>query len=82
MTLEQKVAQLFIVRAGSLYDLDDGNGDPVARYQVGGILFQGSDLADPEQTRTLLADFQQRSLANSGLQDTVLEFLGSLVRNT
>lgn len=67
MTLEQKVAQLFIVSTGSLYDLDDGNGDPLARYQVGGILLNGSDLDDPEQTRTMLADFQERSLANSGL---------------
>lgn len=67
MTLEQKVAQLFVVQQGSLDDLGEEDVDPLTAYPIGGFLYMGGDLEDPEQTRAMLADARQRSLDAIGL---------------
>lgn len=61
MTLEQKVAQLFIVEPSVLDDLGGDDGDPMQRYPVGGLLFPAYYMESPDQTRAMLSEMQQRS---------------------
>ena len=67
MTLEQKVAQLFVVPPGALDDLGDEGVDPLVDYPVGGFLFLGSDIENPDQTRAMLENMQRRSVESTGL---------------
>lgn len=66
MTLEEKVAQLFIVEPSALEGLA-GNGDPLERYPVAGFIYFQSSLQNPDQTRTMLASTQQRMRDVTGL---------------
>lgn len=66
MTLEQKVAQLFIVTSEALVEgvsqvtqAGDMTRDGVAAHPVGGIVYFAQNLLDPEQTTTMLANVKQ-----------------------
>lgn len=61
MTLQQKVAQLFVVRPDALDGLCADGVDPLTEYPVGGFLYMGGHLDDPNQTRAMLSDAQQRA---------------------
>lgn len=67
MTLEQKVAQLFIVEPEVLDWLDEKDGDPMKHYPVGGFIYFASALESPDQTRAMLSEAQQRSQNAIGL---------------
>ncbi len=66
MTLEQKVAQLFIVTPEALVEgvsqvtqAGDMTREGVAAHPVGGIVYFAQNLLDPEQTTTMLASVKQ-----------------------
>lgn len=66
MTLEQKVAQLFIVTPEALVkgvsqvtQAGDMTREGVAAHPVGGIVYFAQNLLDPEQTTTMLASVKQ-----------------------
>ena len=66
MTLEQKVAQLFIVTPEALVkgvsqvtQAGDMTREGVAAHPVGGIVYFAQNLLDPEQTTTMLANVKQ-----------------------
>lgn len=66
MTLEQKVAQLFIVTPEALVEgvsqvtqAGDMTREGVAAHPVGGIVYFAQNLLDPEQTTTMLANVKQ-----------------------
>ena len=73
MTLEQKVAQLFIVRpesftgTGVVLDAESITVDALQDYPVGGFLFVGDNLEDASQTSSMLAGTQQHSQHAIGL---------------
>lgn len=66
MTLEQKVAQLFIVTPEALVEgvsqvtqAGDMTREGVTAHPVGGIIYFAQNLLDPEQTTTMLANVKQ-----------------------
>ena len=66
MTLEQKVAQLFIVTPEALVEgvsqvtqAGDMTREGVTAHPVGGIVYFAQNLLDPEQTATMLANVKQ-----------------------
>lgn len=66
MTLEQKVAQLFIVTPEALVEgvsqvtqAGDMIREGVTAHPVGGIVYFAQNLLDPEQTTTMLANVKQ-----------------------
>lgn len=66
MTLEQKVAQLFIVTPEALVEgvsqvtqAGDMTREGVTAHPVGGIAYFAQNLLDPEQTTTMLANVKQ-----------------------
>lgn len=73
MTLEQKIYQLFVVDPEALtgYDLVTAAGDAtresLAARPVGGIIYFGQNLIDPDQTRTMLSNTQQYAREISGV---------------
>lgn len=64
MTLEEKVAQLFVVRpedvtgVGTQVAAGEATRAALERYPVGGICYFAKNLEDPAQTRSLLANTQ------------------------
>ena len=74
MTVEEKVAQLFVARAESfcsdgstLTYVDDDVRSNVAKYPVGGICFLSDNLVDSQQTKQLMSELQAASQANGGV---------------
>lgn len=73
LTLEQKVAQLFIVRPESITGVDvatqagPATEEALATYPVGGIAYFQQNLIDPDQTRTMLANSQAYAQEAVGL---------------
>lgn len=72
MTLEQKVAQLFIVTPEALVEgvsqvtqAGDMTREGVTAHPVGGIVYFAQNLLDPEQTTTMLANVK-RFYADAG----------------
>ena len=66
MTLEQKVAQLFIMTPEALVEgvsqvtqAGDMTREGVTAHPVGGIVYFAQNLLDPEQTTTMLANVKQ-----------------------
>lgn len=66
MTLEQKVAQLFIVTPEALVEgvsqvtqAGDMTREGVTAHPVGGIVYFAQNLLDPEQTTTMIANVKQ-----------------------
>ncbi len=62
MTLEDKIAQLFLVApealTGDEYTLTVNTNEILSHYRVGGIVFLGQNIASEEQFRALVATFQ------------------------
>lgn len=73
LTLEQKVAQLFIVRPESITGVDTATQagpateEALQTYPVGGIAYFQKNLLDPDQTATMLANVQAYSEEAVGL---------------
>lgn len=73
MTLEQKVAQLFIVRPESITGVDTvtqagpATEEALQTYPVGGIVYFQKNLLDPEQTAAMLENTQAYSDEAVGL---------------
>lgn len=73
MTLEEKVAQMFIVRpeaitgVGVAVEAGDATRQALEKYPVGGIIYFGDNLENPDQTRTLLSNTQQFGTQATGL---------------
>ena len=74
LTLEEKVAQLFIVTPEQLtpeYSPVIAAGDvtkkAVNKYPVGGIIYLGPNLVSPDQTKTMLDNVQKYSMERIGL---------------
>lgn len=66
MTLEQKVAQLFVVAPEALVEgvsqvtqAGDATHEGVRTWPVGGIVYFASNLVDPDQTTAMLANVRQ-----------------------
>ena len=64
LTLEQKVAQLFVVRPEAITDVGvaiaagDATRDALTKYPVGGICYFAENLKDPKQTTEMLRNSQ------------------------
>lgn len=64
MTLEEKVAQMFIVPPESVIDIGvaiaagDATKEALEKTPVGGFIYFSSNLQDPEQTREMLSNTQ------------------------
>ena len=64
LTLEQKIAQLFVVRPEAITDVDvaiaagDATRDALTKYPVGGICYFAGNLQTPKQTTEMLRNSQ------------------------
>lgn len=73
MTLEQKVAQMFMVTPEAITGVDAATQagaateSALAEYPVGGIVYFQKNLIDPDQTKTMIANTQAYSQEASGL---------------
>ena len=73
MTLEQKVAQLFMVTPEAITGVDAATQagaateSALAEYPVGGIVYFQKNLIDPDQTKTMIANTQAYSQEASNL---------------
>lgn len=73
MTLEEKIAQLFVVRPedlageGDLTAASAATKQGLAKNTPGGICYFARNIVSPEQTRTLLADTQAAAQQANGL---------------
>ena len=73
MTLEQKVAQLFIVRpealtgVGQVVAASDATKEALERMPVGGVIYFATNLEDADQTREMLANTQAYGQEVTGL---------------
>lgn len=73
LTLEQKVAQMFIVRpesltgVGQVVSAGDTTRQALAQTTVGGIVYFADNLQDADQTRTMLANTQAYAQEANGL---------------
>lgn len=73
MTLEQKVAQLFMVTPEAITGVDAATQagaateSALAEYPVGGIVYFQKNLIGPDQTKTMIANTQAYSQEASGL---------------
>ncbi|MBR7008131.1 MAG: glycoside hydrolase family 3 protein [Ruminococcus sp.] len=70
MTLEEKIGQLFVVRAtaldlnktqGSVTVCDDGVKTALKQYHVGGVVYFTDNIKDPQQLTKLSSDLQAAS---------------------
>ncbi len=78
MTIEEKIAQLFILTPDALR----GDGDTITVYDdafaacfnempVGGFILMGENLTGAEQTRTLISHIQMQSMERSALPSLI-----------
>ena len=73
MSLEEKVAQLFIIRpedlagTSALVDADDETLAALGKNTPGGICYFDRNIVSPDQTRALLAQTQEAARAANGL---------------
>lgn len=73
MTLEQKVAQMFVVTPEMITGVDAATQagptteNALATYPVGGIVYFQKNLIDPDQTKTMIANTQAYSKEATGL---------------
>lgn len=74
MTLEEKVAQMFIVLPESLVEgvdpviaAADATRNAIDQIPVGGFVYLDSNLQSPEQVKTMLANVQSYSMERIGL---------------
>lgn len=74
MTLEEKVAQLFIVYPESLVPgvsnvtmAGDATRDAITKTPVGGIIYMNENIRNPEQVKTMIENSQKYSMDRIGL---------------
>lgn len=73
MTLEEKVAQMFVVTPESLTGVGvvisagDATKAAIEQYPVGGIIYFSQNLENPEQVREMLTNTQNYSMERIGL---------------
>lgn len=73
LSLEQKVAQLFVIKPEDIVDVGiviaagDATREALQQYPVGGICYFGQNLEDPDQTKEMLANVEQYSQDVIGL---------------
>lgn len=73
LTLEQKVAQMFIVRPEAITGVDvaiaagEATRDAIIEYPVGGICYFAQNLQSPSQTQTMLRNTQNYTKDACGL---------------
>ena len=74
MSLEERVAQMFIVTpealtgvSGAVTRAGDITREAFARFPVGGVIYMGQNLVSCEQTKGMLADMQTISIERTGL---------------
>ncbi|MBR1597554.1 MAG: glycoside hydrolase family 3 protein [Lachnospiraceae bacterium] len=74
MTLEEKVAQLFIVFPESLVPgvsnvtmAGDATRDAITKTPVGGIIYMNENIRNPEQIKTMIENSQKYSMDRIGL---------------
>lgn len=73
MTLEDKVAQLFVIVPDALMDVGtvvaagDTTRQAIEKTPVGGFIYMAANLVSPDQTREMLANVQQYSMERTGL---------------
>ena len=72
MTLEEKVAQLFIIQPEAILDVGtavaagDATREAIDKYPVGGFIYFGENLQSKEQTREMLHNVQAYSTERTG----------------
>lgn len=73
MSLQDKVAQVFIVRPEQITGVDtvtqagDATAAALEKYHVGGIIYFSKNLLDPDQTRSLISKTKEFSSAGNGI---------------
>lgn len=73
MTLEEKVAQLFVVLPEQLVDTDVATGayeatkEAIVAVPVGGLIYMSSNLQSAEQIQKMLGNVQQYSMERTGM---------------
>lgn len=73
MTLEEKVAQLFMITPEALTGMDpvtaagETTRKALEEYPVGGIIYFRKNLVNPEQVRTMTANIQTYAMERTGL---------------
>lgn len=73
MSLEEKLYQLFIVKPEDLVDVDvvtaagDSSKEQLGKKPVGGIIYFGRNLDNPDQTKAMLKNMQNYSYEIEGL---------------
>lgn len=73
MTLEEKVAQMFMITpesltgVGTVIAAGDTTREAINQYPVGGLIYFSQNFRTPEQTKTMLANVQQYSQDRIGL---------------
>ena len=72
MTLEEKVAQLFIIQPEAILDVGtavaagDATREAIDKYPVGGFIYFGENLQSKEQTQEMLKNVQTYSMERTG----------------
>ncbi|MDY4443214.1 MAG: glycoside hydrolase family 3 N-terminal domain-containing protein [Butyricicoccus sp.] len=72
MTLEEKVAQLFIIQPEAILDVGtavaagDATREAIDKYPVGGFIYFGENLQSKEQTQEMLRNVQAYSTERTG----------------
>ncbi|GMQ56721.1 hypothetical protein AN1V17_11150 [Vallitalea sediminicola] len=67
MTLEEKIGQMFMIDADSLNNngaltvLNDSGRELIEKYELGGVIFFGSNIDTITQTKKLISDIQEVS---------------------
>ena len=73
MSLQDKVAQVFIVRPEQITGVDtvtqagDATAAALEKYHVGGIIYFNKNLLDPDQTRSLISKTKEFSSEGNGI---------------
>jgi len=73
MSLEDKVAQVFMIRpeqitgVGTVTQAGDATAAALEKYHVGGIIYFAKNIIDPEQTRALISNTEEISKGGNGI---------------
>ncbi|MFV0441656.1 MAG: glycoside hydrolase family 3 N-terminal domain-containing protein [Lachnospirales bacterium] len=73
MTLEEKIAQLFIVTPETISDVNGATKvsemsiSTFVKYPVGGVILMGGNVVNPSQLKTFTNDLQQMSISENSI---------------
>ncbi len=73
MTLEEKIAQLFVITPEQITGVDvtvsagETTRDAINKYPVGGMIYMGKNLENPEQTKDMIEKTQEYAKERTGL---------------